>query len=206
MRRSSADRLGLVDVAHQAQRHAQHVADAERDGAHVHVGEVAVEQVGDDPRLAGAEHLLGNLAARRESAARERDAAAAARQLELELVAVLAASMMKPRSAPLTSMRRIEHQRQHVVEHAAGAERAQALEERRDLPQVADRRRGRSLRRPVPSAMQEDHLGAAAAAEPDAIAVDERAFGHLLAVDVGAVPRRLVAQDVTAVPLWTISA
>ena len=51
----------------------------------VHVRELAVEQVGDDPRLAGAEHFVGNLAAGREAAAGQRLAAAAARQLELEL-------------------------------------------------------------------------------------------------------------------------
>ena len=69
-----ADRFRLVEIAHQPQRHAQHVADAERHGAHVHVGELAVEQVGDDPRLAGAEHFLGNLAAGREAAAGQRRA------------------------------------------------------------------------------------------------------------------------------------
>ena len=67
-----ADGLGSIEVAHQAQRHAQHVADAERDRAGVHVGQLAVEQVGDDARLAGAEDFLGNLAAGREAAAGQR--------------------------------------------------------------------------------------------------------------------------------------
>ena len=39
------------------------VTDAERHRAHVHVGEIAVEQVGDDLQLAGREDLFGNLAA-----------------------------------------------------------------------------------------------------------------------------------------------
>ena len=35
--------------------------------------------------------------------------------------------------------RRVEHERQHVLQHAAGAERPEALEEGRDLPQVVPR-------------------------------------------------------------------
>ena len=79
--------LGAFDVAHQAQRRAEHVADAERDGAGVQLREVAVEQVLDDGLLAGREHGLGNLAAGLEGAARQRDLAARARQLELEQLA-----------------------------------------------------------------------------------------------------------------------
>ena len=41
---------------------------------------------------------------------------------------------------------------------------------------------------------QEHHLGAAGAAEPDLVAVRQHAFGHLLAVDVGAVARVAVVQ------------
>ena len=76
--------LGALDVAHQAQRRAQHVADAERDRAGVQLREVAVEQILDDRLLAGGEDLLGNLAARLERAAGQRHLAARARQLELE--------------------------------------------------------------------------------------------------------------------------
>ena len=68
MRFSSFVHVGALDVAHQPQRRAEHVADAERDGADVHVGEIAVEQVGDDLLLAGREHLFGNLAAGLEAA------------------------------------------------------------------------------------------------------------------------------------------
>ena len=104
MRRSSPDRVGAVDVAHEPQRHAQDVADAERHRAHVHVGELAVEQVGDDARLAGAEDFLGNLAAGGEAAAGQRVAAAAPRAILNSSSSVGAASMMNPRSAPLTSI------------------------------------------------------------------------------------------------------
>ena len=84
MRRSSPSRLGRLDVLHEVQRHADDVADAERDRAHVHVGQPAVEQVGDDLGLARAEHLFGNLPADRERAVGQRLLVAAARELEFE--------------------------------------------------------------------------------------------------------------------------
>ena len=65
-----ARQIGAIEIAHQPQRRAQHVADAERHGAHVDVGQIAVEQVGDDLQLAGGEDLFGNLAAGVEAAAR----------------------------------------------------------------------------------------------------------------------------------------
>ena len=45
---------------------------------------------------------------------------------------------------------------------------------------------------------QEHEVGAAAAAEPDAVAGAQLALGDRLAVDERAVPRRLVAQQVAA--------
>ena len=188
--------LGLVDVAHQAQRNAQDVADAERDGAHVHVGEIAVEQVGDDARFAGAEDFLGNLPAGREAAAGQRDVAAAARHLEFEIHALERQhDEAALRAADLD--RRIQHQRQHVVEDPARAERAQAFEQRGDLAQVADRGGRRPVDRRLRIGEQEDHLGAAGAAETDLVAVHQHAFGHLFAVHVGAVARVAVVQRET---------
>ena len=98
----------------------------------------------------------------------------AARHLELELVgrrrqhdeAALGAADLDGR---------IEHERQHVVEHAAGAERAEALEERRNLTQVADGGRRGLVDRRGAVGEQEHHLGAAASPEPDAVAVHQRA-------------------------------
>jgi len=71
--------LGALDVAHEAQRRAEHLPDAERDGARVELREVAVEQILDDLLLAGREHLFRNLAARVERPARQRDVPARAR-------------------------------------------------------------------------------------------------------------------------------
>ena len=120
----------------------------------------------------------------------------AARQLELELAvggrqhdeAALGAGDLD---------RRIQHQRQHVVEHAAAAERAQAVEQRRDLAQVADRGRGRLvLGRPRVSASRNTSSAPPAAPEPDAVAVRRAAArGDRLAVDVGAVAGLLVADQ-----------
>ena len=95
--------------------------------------------------------------------------------------------------------RRIEHQRQHVVEHAAAAERAQAVEQRRDLAQVADRGGRRLVLRRAGVGEQEDELGAAGAPEADAIAVRQRPVaGDRLVVDEGAVAGLLVADDEAA--------
>ena len=82
--------VGAIEIAHHAQRDARDVADAERDRAHVHVGEVAVEQVGHDLQLAGDEDLFRNLAAGVEAGAGQGDAALGARQLHLERAAVVA--------------------------------------------------------------------------------------------------------------------
>ncbi len=111
---------------------------------------------------------------------------APARHLELELVA-FARQHDEAALRAADVDRRIHHQRQHVVEHAAGAQRAKPLEQRRDLAQVADGRRRRAVHRRLAVGQQEHHLGAAGASEADAVAVDERALGHLLAVHVGAV-------------------
>ena len=103
---------------------------------------------------------------------------------------VAAASMMKPRSAPLTS----------IAESSTSDSTSSSTR-----PEPSARRPSSSAaicrRSPIAVVVgdlsdvrlgvgeQEHHLGAAAAAEPDAVAVDERLLGDLLAVDVGAVAR-----------------
>ena len=115
------------------------VADAERHGAHVHVGEIAVEQVGDDLRSRRSRTLPPGI-------------------LRLVLKP-LPGSVMRPLARASFISRhvvwtagqhdeaalgagdvdgRVEHQGQHFVEHAARAERAQAFEQRRELAQVVD--------------------------------------------------------------------
>ena len=72
--------------------------------------------------------------------------------------------------------RRIQHERQHVVEHAAAAERAQAVEQRGNLAQVADRASSSPCPRAGAGVGEQEHeFGAAAAAEPDAVAVTRAA-------------------------------
>ena len=90
--------------------------------------------------------------------------------------------------------RRVQHQRQHVVEHAPGAKGAQAFEQHGNLAEVADRGGRGPLDRRRRIGQQEDHLRAAGAAQADAVAVHERPLGDLLAVDVGAVAGIAVAQ------------
>ncbi len=179
------------------------MADAERHGPHVDVGEVAIEEVGHDLLLAGLEDLFGNLAAGLEALARQRHAAAAPGDFELELVLVLGARQHDEAALRTGDLeRRVHDERQDLVEHAAGAERAQPFEKGGDLPQVAHRRRrvlvgrGRRLRRIV----QEEHeLGAAAASKADQIAVLQLVLGDAFAVDVRAVPRAAIAQQEAAV-------
>jgi hypothetical protein len=120
--------------------------------------------------------------------------AAAARHLELELVVVVAGQHDESALRAADFDRRIQHQREHVVEDAAGAERAQPFEQRRDLTQVADRGGRHPVDRRLRFGQQEDHLRPAGPAQPDAIAMDEDAVGDLLAVDVGAVARIAVPQ------------
>ena len=90
---------------HEVQRHADDVADAEGDGAHVHVGEPAVEQVGDHARacrcgrpLPGIFRLVANVLSVSVCLV------AAARELELERRHRSSASMMNARSAPEISI------------------------------------------------------------------------------------------------------
>ena len=97
--------------------------------------------------------------------------------------------------------RRIHHQRQHLVEHAARAERAQAVEDRGHLPQVGDVGRGVEESRGLGAVGGEHQLDGVGAAEPDAIAVLEHALGDLLAVDERAVARAAIAQQEPAVVL-----
>ena len=94
---------------------------------------------------------------------------------------------------------RVEHHRQHFVEHAARAERAQPFEQRRHLPQLARRRHRAPLDRRRLVVDEEDDLGVAGLAEADLIAVRQHPLAVLLAVDEGAEARLLVADDAGAV-------
>ena len=191
-------RVPRLDVAHQAQRHAQHVADAERDGALVLVGEVAVEQIGLDARPARAEDLLRYLAAGLERVPRQRGLVARAAQLELEPV-VVARQHDETAFGPADGDSGVEDHRQHVVEHLAGAQRPQPLQQHRDLVQLAD---GGALRGAGGGGLvvrQEDELGPLPLAEPDPVAVREPVLRDGLAVHEDAVAGPAVAEAEAAV-------
>ena len=136
----------------------------------VQLREVAVEQILDDRLLAGREHRLGNLPAGLERPAGQRDLAARARQLELEhLLAVRQHDEAALGAGDLD--RRIEHQRQHFVEHAARPERAQPLEQRRHLAQLGRGGDRALLHRRRFVVDEEDDLGVAGLPQPDLVAV-----------------------------------
>ena len=148
--------------------------------------------------VAGLEHFARDLAAGRERRARQRQAAAAARVLELELA--LDVGHHDEAAFRLGDVeRRVDHERQHLIEHAARSQRAQAVEDRPPSAPGRSRRSttGAQHRRGV-LVGQEHHFDVVAVSQPDGVAVHQRALGDLLAVHEGAVTRGPIAQQVTA--------
>ena len=106
----------------------------------------ALHQVFDNPLRAGREHALGNLAARLERAARQRDAPLRATQLELQDAFVVGEHDEAALGAGDVN-RRVEHEREHLVEHPSGPERAQPFEQARHVAQLARGESARSIGR-----------------------------------------------------------
>jgi hypothetical protein len=163
----------------------------------VNVGQFAVEEVGEDLRLTRAEYFFGDLAAGREAGPRQGLLPPPARQLELEL-GFRVGEHDEPALGPGDFNRRIQYQREHIVQHAAAAEGAQAVEKGRDLAEVADGG-GRRLVLGRTVGQEEDQLGAPGAPQADAVAVHQRPIaGDGLVVDEGAVAGLLVPDEETA--------
>jgi hypothetical protein len=177
------------------------VANAECDRAHVDVSKVAVEKVGDDLDLAGREHFFRDLPAGVEAAARKGDLAAHTGKLHLQ-----SATIGREHDEAAFGAGHfdggVQHEREHLVDDAAGAERAEGFEQGGQLADVADGGEllavGRGRRRVLD---EEPHFGAGGAAELDVIAVAQRALRDLLAIDKRAVAGPSIAQDVAAVRL-----
>jgi hypothetical protein len=129
----------------------------------------------------------------------ERDLAARARQLELE--DFLAARHHDEATLGAGDLdRRIEHHREHFIEHAARPERAQVLEQRRQLAQLGRGGDRAFLHRRRFVVDEEENLGVAGISQLDLVAVAEDLLArHLDAVHVGAEPRLLVADHAVAV-------
>ena len=193
-----AGHVGAIQIADQAERDAGHVTNAERDRTHVHVGEIAVEQVGDNLQLTRGKHLFRDLAAGVEPGWRQGDAALGARQFHFQRLSGGGQHDEAAFGAGHVDGG-VEHESQHLIEHAARAERAQAFEQRRQLAQVVDGTGVRAVRVHGSVAGQEHHVGATGAAKLHLVAVRELVLGDGLAVDVGAVARLLVAQEPLAV-------
>ena len=149
------------------------------------VGQIAVEQIGLDPGLSESEDLLGNLPAGLEPAAIQCRPIAGAAHGELELVVVVR-EHDEPALGAADGDGRIHHEPEDLVDHAGRAQRAQPFEQRGHLPEVADTRRRRFVRR-IPVGQQKDDRRAAGAPEPDTIPIGQDARLHLLIVDEGAV-------------------
>ena len=132
--------------------------------------------------LARREHLFGNASAGLERAARQRDLAPRPCHREFER-ALRLASMMNPRSAPGHLDGGIEHERQHVVEHAARAERTKAVEQRRHLPQFGGSVDGALLCRRRVVADREHDVDVGRLSEPNVVSRLQCARVDLLVVD-----------------------
>ena len=113
--------------------------DTQRNRPHVHVGQVPVQEVGHDFGLAGGVHLFRDLPAGVEPIAGQRDFAARTRQLHFE-IRPLDGEHDEATLSARDFDRGIEHEREHLVEDPARAERTQTLEQRRELSDVAYRR------------------------------------------------------------------
>jgi len=171
------------------------VTDADGDRAVVRRGQIAVHQIRDDAALSGQEYLTRDLRAGRERGAGQVDPGTAARRSELELARRVGQhdeSAFRLRHL----QRRVDHQRQHLLEHPSRSERAQAVEDRRHLLEIGCIRggaaqAGRGLALPD----LEDEFHRFSSAQPDPVAVGQRALGHLLAVDERAVTGAAVAQQ-----------
>ena len=107
--------------------------------------------------------------------------------------------MMKPRSAPVTSIAESSTSASTSSSTRPDPSARSAFEQRRHLAQLGRRRDGALLDRRRLVVDEEHDLGVAGLAEPDLIAVREHLLGDPLAVDEGAEPRLLVADDAAAV-------
>ena len=174
--------VGCLDIAEELQRDARDAADAERDSAValVRVGQRVVEEIGDQAWLAALEHLLRDLAAGFEPGPGQRGPVAPAAQLELQ-VALWREEHDKPAVRIGDRNRGIDHQRQDMVQHLGRPECTQAVEQRRQLPEVAHRR-GRGLvlgLSRVPD--KEGELGLAS--DPDTVPMGECHLADRLVID-----------------------
>ena len=156
-------------------------------------GEAALHQIVDDHFAIGREHLLRDLLAGVEEPPGSGTRRGARPILNSSSPAGLA-SMMKPAFGAGDLDRRVHHEREHFVQHTGRSQRPQAVEERRNLPEVDDRRGVRSVG--VRGVVEQEHqLGAAAAPQADPIAVREHLLGDRLVVDERSAPRVAIAKQ-----------
>ena len=107
--------------------------------------------------------------------------------------------MMKPRSAPVTSMAESSTIASTSSRTRPDPSARRFFEQGRHLAQLARRRHRAFLHRRRLVVDEEDNLGVPGLPEPNLIAVRQHPFAVLFAVDEGAEPRLLVADDADAV-------
>jgi hypothetical protein len=164
------------------------------------VGKLPFAEIADDHLPSRRKDLLGNLAARVEPGAGERDTSLHPRQLHFELAA-LAGEHHEPALGTRHFDGRIHHQGEDFIQHAAASQPTQRVEQRRDLSESADDSRRAATGRRVGARVvdQEYELGPGRPADLNLVAVHETPLGHGGTIDVRAAPRPAVANQVIAV-------
>ncbi len=97
--------------------------------------------------------------------------------------------------------RRIHHEGEDLVQHAAAAQAAERLEQRGNLAKSADKARRTGARSGIRQLVvhQEEQLCAGRPSDLNPVAVRQTLFGDLRSVDVGAAARPAVADQVLSV-------
>ena len=167
------------------------MADPQRHRAGVHRRQAFFEQVRHHEELSGCEDLLRNLSARLEPGGRQRHVPDRPRQLQLQRAALVGEHDEAALRAGGVDGR-VEHEREHFIEDAVAAHLAEALEQRGDLPEIADNRCGRAVVDGGRVGEQERQRRADAPAL-DPVAMGERPLCHALAIDEGAVAGAAIA-------------
>ena len=182
-----------------AQRDAGDVADAKSNRAHMSASKVRLEQVIKKSALTTREHFPRNLAAGGECPTGQRHTAAAPRDFEFQLVP----RGRKHDETPVgvgRFERRVQHHGENLVQNLSRAEHAEAIEYRRDLPQIGSTRNAAPERLLI-AGQEKDQLDRVATPETDSVAVCEAPLRNRFSVYRNAMPRATVAQNVGVVGL-----
>jgi hypothetical protein len=184
----------LVDVPQKAQRHAQHLPDAESDRRRVDVRIVSFDQILDNAWLSGGEDLFRDSLTRFERLTGQGQASSGTSDREFKLAFGRCEHDETPIGAGYFN-RCIKYKDQDILQHMRGAERAETFEERGGVSHDPDHRLsvGTFFR---PS--QEEQFNGGAPPKADAVALRQDVLALGFAVHERPVARPAIAQNVVA--------